>query len=143
MDIIYANTCQAKGRVERANKTLQDRLVKELRLKGISTMEEANLYLPDFIEEYNKRFAKEPKGPTNMHRSLQMHELENLDSIFSWQEDRTLSNNLTIQYDKFWYLIEDTPETRQLARKRVTVYEDFHGRIKIFYEGKENASVTL
>lgn len=137
MDIIYANTCQAKGRVERANKTLQDRLVKELRLKGISTMEEANLYLPDFIEDYNKRFAKEPKGLTNMHRSLQQHERNNLKSIFSWQEDRTLSNNLTIQYDKFWYLIEDTLETRQLARKRVTVYEDFHGRIKIFYEGKE------
>lgn len=58
VDIICANTCQAKGRVERANKTLQDRLVKELRIKNISNMQDGNQFLPEFIELYNKKFAK-------------------------------------------------------------------------------------
>jgi predicted DNA-binding protein (UPF0251 family) len=61
IEAIYANTPQAKGRVERANKTLQDRLVKELRLQDISTIEEANQYLPDFMKQYNQRFAVEPE----------------------------------------------------------------------------------
>jgi hypothetical protein len=60
IDLICANSCQAKGRAERANLTLQDRLVKELRLRGISSIEAANEYLPEFIEDYNRRFAKSP-----------------------------------------------------------------------------------
>ena len=59
---ICANSSQAKGRVERANLTLQDRLVKELRLRGISTMAEANEFMPEFIADYNARFAKPPRS---------------------------------------------------------------------------------
>ena len=77
--LICANTPQAKGRVERANKTLQDRLVKELRLRNISTMEEANEYLPSFIKDYNKRFSKPAKSPLNAHRIIKGF---NLDRIF-------------------------------------------------------------
>ena len=60
---IHANTPQAKGRVERANQTLQDRLVKELRLRGIDDMESANAFLPEFITDYNQRFSVAPKPP--------------------------------------------------------------------------------
>ena len=67
---ICANSSQAKGRVERANLTLQDRLVKELRLRGISTMAEANEFMPEFIADYNARFAKPPRSDHDVHLSL-------------------------------------------------------------------------
>ncbi len=134
IDIICANTCQAKGRVERANKTLQDRLVKELRLQKISTIEAANAFLPAFIEDHNRRFGKAPLNENNVHRPLQPH--EDIDEIFCWQEERTLSKNLTLQYNKVIYLIEDSVKTRKLIRKRVMVHDFHDGRIKIKYQGK-------
>jgi hypothetical protein len=74
IEILCANSSQAKGRVERANRTLQDRLVKELRLAGISNMEDGNAFLPRFTERFNARFAKapaKPNGPvTVLFRSL-------------------------------------------------------------------------
>jgi len=70
IEIICANSPQAKGRVERANSTLQDRLVKEMRLRNISSMEEGNAFLPEFIEDYNKRFGKPSKSGCNIHRPL-------------------------------------------------------------------------
>lgn len=85
LQIICADTPQAKGRVERVNKTLQDRLVKELRLKNISTIEEANSYLPLFIENFNKRFSKPAKNPTNAHKSTHGYDL---DRIFTLKETR-------------------------------------------------------
>ena len=106
IDIIYANSSQAKGRVERMNKTLQDRLVKELRLEGINSIAQANAYLPTFIKEINAKFAKEPANTTNLHRALT--DLDQLDEILSWQEDRTVSNSLTVQYDRVLYLLEPT-----------------------------------
>lgn len=134
IDIIFANTPQAKGRVERANKTLQDRLIKEMRLKNISTIEEANRFMPEFIEIHNHRFGKLPISPRNAHRELLPH--EKLEETFCWQEDRTLSNNLTFQYNKIMYLVEDSPENRKIARKRVTVYDYPDGSIEVRYEGK-------
>ncbi len=70
IEILCANTSQAKGRVERANRTLQDRLVKELRIAGISDMKAANAFLPRFMERYNDRFAKPAARPDNLHRAL-------------------------------------------------------------------------
>jgi hypothetical protein len=137
IDLINANTCQAKGPVEWANKTLQDRLIKELRLQGISTAQEANKYLPKFIQMYNQKFAKPARSSNNVHRCLQKHARHKLEEIFSWQEERTLSYNLTVQYDKVSYWIEDSVENRTLARKRVKVYDDYQGQIKIKYEGRE------
>ena len=93
IDIICANTPQAKGRVERANQTLQDRLVKELRLRGISTIEAANA--PEFMTNFNARFGKEPRNPKNMHRPLADH--ENLDGAMCHKEFRTLSQALTLR----------------------------------------------
>ncbi len=74
IEIICANSSQAKGRVERANGTLQDRLVKEMRLRGISTMAAGNAFLPTFMADYNARFAKAPRNPKNMHRPLAAHD---------------------------------------------------------------------
>lgn len=70
VEILCANSSQAKGRVERANRTLQDRLVKELRIAGISDMEAGNAYLQGFKERHNAKFAKPPAKPDNLHRAL-------------------------------------------------------------------------
>ena len=135
IDIICANSCQAKGRVERANLTLQDRLVKELRLHNISTVEEANIYADEFIKGFNHRFGKPAISEHNAHRPLIAS--EKLDDIFCCQEERTLSNSLTLQYDRVIYMIEDTPLTRKLRRKRVTVYDYYDGSIKLCYRNTE------
>jgi hypothetical protein len=98
IDIIYANSPQAKGRVERANGTLQDRLVKEMRLEGISSIEAANAFLPGFMADYNRRFAKAPFSAKDLHRPLNEH--DDLGDIFAWQEERTVTKDLTLQYDQ-------------------------------------------
>src|SRR6266496_83475 len=103
IDILCANTPQAKGRVERANRTLQDRLVKELRLQGISTLEAANAFADEFTDDYNKRFATLPKSSIDAHRSIE--EGMDLDQIFSWHEERKVLKNLMIQYAGKHYLI--------------------------------------
>jgi len=135
IDIICANSPQAKGRVERANRTLQDRLVKEMRLRNISTVDEGNKYLSEFITGFNTKFSKEPLNTKDMHRPLMDHE-KDLNEIFCVQESRTLTKNLTVQYDKRVYIIKDSIETRVLARKKVTVYDYYDGGINIKYENK-------
>lgn len=80
IELICANSSQAKGRVERANLTLQDRLVKELRLHHIDNIEEANIWLPDFIADFNQRFAKPANYPKDMHRPV-LESKEELDDL--------------------------------------------------------------
>lgn len=70
IEIICANSSQAKGRVERANRTLQDRLVKELRLENVCDMEAGNAFLPGFLERFNKQFARKPAAPADLHRRV-------------------------------------------------------------------------
>jgi hypothetical protein len=94
-EIMCANTPAAKGRVERAHGTLQDRLVKEMRLEGISTINDANSWIDHFVEIYNARFSKAPALPVNVHHPLM--DYENLDDTFTWQEQRSLSAALTLQ----------------------------------------------
>ena len=105
IDIICANSSQAKGRVERANGTLQDRLVKEMRLSGIDTIAAGNAFLPAFMENYNARFAKAPLDDRDVHRALVVGH-DDLDDAFAWKEERTVSVNLTLQYDHcaIWWL---------------------------------------
>jgi hypothetical protein len=116
IDIICANTPQAKGRVERANQTLQDRLVKEMRLRGIDTIEEANAYAPEFIADFNARFGKQPRNPKDMHRSLADH--ENLDGAMCRKEVRTLSQALTLRYDKVLFILDPTEQVSRRWRER-------------------------
>src|SRR6266851_2983777 len=133
IDIICANSSQAKGRVERANGTLQDRLVKEMRLCGIDTIAAGNAFLPAFIDDYNARFAKAPLEDRDVHRPLAEH--DDLDDAFAWKEERTVSMNLTLQYDQVLFILEPNGIARSLARKRVTVIDYPDGRLAIRYDG--------
>ena len=99
-------TAFAKGRVERANLTLQDRLVKELRLCGISTKEAANAYAPHFIADFNGRFGKVPSSTFDAHRPLRADDY--LDLILTVRVPRRVSEVLTVEYDRVIYLLEDT-----------------------------------
>lgn len=117
VESICANSSQAKGRVERANLTLQDRLVKELRLREISTMEAANAYAPEFIADFNRRFAKPPRNDWNAHRPLR--DDEDLALIFTVREQRKVSHVLTLQYDKTIYMLGDTKENRKLIGRYI------------------------
>src|SRR5260221_11017051 len=134
IDIICANSSQAKGRVERANGTLQDRLVKEMRLSGIDTIAAGNAFLPALMEQYNARFAKAPFEDRDVHRTLVVGH-DDLDDAFAWKEDRTVSVNLTLQYDQVLFILEPTGIARSLARKRVTVIDYPDGRLAIRYNG--------
>jgi hypothetical protein len=135
IDIVCANSPQAKGRVERAHLTLQDRLVKELRLRCISNQEAANDYAAEFIENYNKRFAKTPLSDHDAHRPVR--EDEDLALIFTWQEDRKVSKNLTLHYKRDLYLIEPAPGAQRLRGKRCRVHEYADGNLKL-REGGES-----
>ena len=133
--IICANTPQAKGRVERVFGTLQDRLVKELRLQGINTIEAAHDFLPEYIKDFNRRFAVSPRSNHDAHRPLVFSEDE-LNIIFSLQETRILSKNLTLQYHKVIYQIQTSRPTYALRKAQVTVCENPQGEISIIYKGK-------
>lgn len=135
IELICANTPQAKGRVERANRTLQDRLIKEMRLAGINTIEEANAWLSTFIESHNKRFAKPPYSSQDLHRPvLETH--GELDDILSWQSTRVVSKSLTVQYDKVRYLLEQTPTIEKLIGKTVIIHDYPDGRLSIKHSGE-------
>lgn len=134
IEIICANSPQAKGRVERMNHTLQDRLVKELRLQGISTMEGANAFVPAFMEDYNRRFGRAPRNPHDAHRPVR--DDEDLGQVFSWQEERTMSRNLVVHFKRVTYLVEPNPETLPLGRRRVRVRQWDDGRVEISCDGR-------
>jgi transposase len=133
IDVICANTPAAKGRVERAHQTLQDRLVKELRLRDICTMDDANRYLPEFMDDYNRRFARTPRSDHDAHRPLL--ERDGLDDIFTWQEERRVTAQLTVHHKRTMYLLEPTEEAKAAANKRVTVVEYEDGGVSIRFQG--------
>jgi transposase len=128
IDIICANSPQAKGRVERMNSTLQDRLVKELRLRAISTMETGNTFLPEFMEDFNRRFAKPPRNPHDAHRPV---DEQAVGDVLAWREERTMSRNLVVHYKRVSYLIDPTNEALRLGSRRVSVHEWQDGRVEI------------
>src|SRR5271169_965950 len=141
IDIICANSSPAKGRVERAHKTLQDRLVKELRLAGVRTLPEGNTLLPAFIADYNARFAKPPANQKDLHRPLRAG--DDLDDALAWKEERTLSRALTLQYDKVLFILEPSDQAKAAIGKRVTVVDHPDGRLSIRYRGVELAYRTF
>lgn len=129
IESICANSSQAKGRVERANLTLQDRLVKEMRLRNISTMAAGNAYAPIFIDDFNQRFAKPPRNDFDVHRLVRVD--EDLGLIFSVHEKRTVSARLTLQVDHSLYMLTDSVEARAQAGKDIDVFEYPDGRIEV------------
>lgn len=135
IEVICAHSPEAKGRVERANQTLQDRLVKEMRLLGISDIETANAYLPTYMKDHNTRFAVESKSSENAHRKELPTDKE-MNLIFSYQEDRTLSKNLEISYDNVIYQIKTNTKGYRLRHSIVTVCKDLNDVITLVCKGK-------
>jgi hypothetical protein len=129
IDGICADTPAAKGRVERAHQTLQDRLVKELRLQRISTMDAANAFMPAFIDDYNRRFGKLPRDRHDAHRAVRKD--EDLAAIFAWREYRKVTESLTLRYERKMYLIKDSPDNRRYIGKYIEVFQFPDGRIEI------------
>lgn len=124
VEIIHARSAQGKGRVERLFLTLQDRLIKELRLNNISTIEGGNRFLEKkFLFNFNTKFMVEPRSKANFHKKLTPLETNKLDSIFSKQTKRTVMNDFTINHDKKWYqLIEEQPVT--ICKRDKVIVED-------------------
>jgi Helix-turn-helix domain len=129
IDGMCANSPAAKGRVERAHQTLQDRLVKELRLQRISSIDAANAFMPTFIDDYNHRFGKLPRDRHDAHRAVRND--EDLAAIFAWREYRKVTDSLTLRYERKMYLIEDTPDNRRYIGKYIEVFQFPDGRIEI------------
>jgi hypothetical protein len=134
IELICAHSPQAKGRVERANQTLQDRLVKELRLRSISSVEAANDYLPEFIASFNSRFAVSPRSREDAHRQLAPG--EDLSRILLLCERRTLSKNLTISFNNVIYQIETKRAAYTMRGAQVEVRESSAGVITIEHRGR-------
>ncbi|MCX6057876.1 MAG: ISNCY family transposase [Chloroflexi bacterium] len=134
IQIICANTPQAKGRVERVNQTLQDRLPKEMRLLNICNREAGNSYLPEFIDDFNKRFAEEPRSSVDAHRKLTTQ--DDLVRTLTWQETRTVSKNLTVQFENVVYQIQTERPTYALRNAIITVCADAQHNITLLYNGK-------
>jgi len=134
IQIVCANTPQAKGRVERANQTLQDRLVKELRLQGISDAAAGNAYLETFRQDFNRRFAVVPRSSHDAHRPLLAK--DDLEHILSHQETRTLTKNLTVQYEREIYQIHTDRPAYALRNATVLVCQKANGEITILYHNR-------
>jgi hypothetical protein len=127
--VIHANSPQAKGRVERLFRTLQDRLVKEMRLRGIRTIQEGNGFLKHYLALYNRRFCVLPVEGTDLHRPLPPG--VNLDTILCIKTERMLRNDFTIAHNKKLYQIRDKTKAA-----KVEVQDRIDGSIKIFYQNQ-------
>ena len=135
MEPIHAKSPQAKGRVERANQTLQDRLVKELRLEGIDGMEPGNAFLPVFMADYNRRFAVAARSPQDAHRAV-LHDAQERDLVLRLHATRKLSKNLTFQYLNREYQITGRGKGYRLRGAAVTVCDAFGAGVKVLHQGK-------
>ena len=134
IELICANSPQAKGRVERANQTLQDRLVKELRLRDISSIAAGNAYLEAFRADFNRRFGRPPRHAGDAHRPLLPK--DDLARILTWQETRTLSKNLTFQYEGTVYQVMTSRPGYALRQAQVLVCQSADGSLRVEYNGR-------
>ncbi|MES4992491.1 ISNCY family transposase [Phyllobacterium sp. 22229] len=134
IEILCANSSQAKGRVERMNRTLQDRLVKELRLSGIDSMEAGNAFLPGFIEEYNERFAIVPARSDDLHRPLNLAQ-DRLTDILCKREQRYVGSQLTFSFERKRIMLEESTVTRGLVGRYVETYTYADGRLDVRWKG--------
>jgi hypothetical protein len=128
IEILCANSSQAKGRVERANRTLQDRLVKELRLEGISDRTAGNAFLPGFMARFSAQFAKPPTRPDNLHRALNLA-ADRKAEILCWRDQRYVDQHLTLRYERKRIMLEQNEVTSGLVGKYVDTYAWPDGRL--------------
>ena len=130
IELINAKSPQAKGRIENLFGTLQDRLVKELRLKGISTIAEANTFLEaEFLPEFNQRFQKQAKKKADFHQPLTVK--DNLAKSFSIKSERLVNNDFTISFKNQWYQLDSVQPKLVLPRSKVTIEERLDGSLVI------------
>lgn len=141
VESLLANSPQAKGRVERVNQTLQDRLVKEMRLRNISNIEDANHYLEEFVEVFNKKFSKEPRGQIDAHRPLDSG--YDLERILARCEVRTLTKDLSFSYHSKIYKIMEPNMINRLKCKKIEVRQNHSEELRVFYENKELRFVPI
>ncbi len=136
--LIMAHTPQAKGRVERAWGTFQDRLVSELRLAGVTTIEQANQVLWNFIPRYNERFAVAPAQPGSAYRPLPAG--VSLDETLCFKYLRTVANDNTVQFDSAAIQLLSDDHRASYARATVEVQERLDGSIVVTYHGRTLAA---
>jgi hypothetical protein len=132
VDVIHANSPQAKGRIERLFKTFQDRLVKEMRLANVKSMDEANTFLNGYLPVFNRKFAVEPANEQDMHREVESwKEMKNIMTI---RTPRTVRNDYTIAHEgKMYQLKTSLP----LKSRNVTVVELLNGGMRLEYKGEQ------
>jgi len=136
INIIHANSPQAKGRIERLNVTLQDRLVKEMRLANISTLEEANKFVEKFIPQFNVKFGVVAQKKGNLHQSLTQLVKENLDKILSVKNVRIVNNDFTIRFKDQWFQLGPSQPCLVLRKDQVQIEERINGRMFISLRNK-------
>jgi len=134
--IIYAQSAQAKGRVERANRTLQDRLLKALRFHKISDIDAGNIFLENFRKKFNTQFAKHAKSKVSLHRLLSDDEIKALDKLLSIQTQRVISKSMQIRHNSNIFNIIAPGQVRRLSRAKVTVCENISGKITIYHNNQ-------
>lgn len=133
--LINALTPQAKGRVERANQTLQDRLIKEMRLCNINSIEAARAFLPGFILQYNEKFGVPPRDETGAHRPWTKTEDE-LDEALARSDERVLTRALTFSYGGTKYCVKTAGPGTALRGVRVTLHHFADGRLRVYYKDR-------
>ncbi len=134
IEIICANSSQAKGRVERANRTLQDRLVKELRLENVCDVEAGNAFLPGFMNRFNERFALQPTAPADLHRRLSLP-ASRINDILCHREQRHVGEQLTVAYDRKQLILERSVMSEELGGKYADLYHFADGRLEVRFKG--------
>jgi len=133
VDLILANSPQAKGRVERMNGVLQDRLVKELRLAGINDLESANRFLDGkYLQAFHRRFGREAASPVDVHRDVP----RNLNEVLSWEEERVVQGDWTVACAGKRYQLDRQHEKLSLVRRKVIVRTLRNGQVQLVYRGK-------
>lgn len=132
---ITAHSPEAKGRVERIFETLQDRLVKEMRLAGISTIAEANKFLANYLPEFNARFAVIPDRKADLHRPVSESARQKLSQMFSIQSPRKINNDYTIMFKNQYFQLERNQPTTVYKKDTVIMEEPLNGAIKVNLKG--------
>jgi transposase len=134
VELILAHSPQAKGRVERMNGVLQDRLVKALRLAGINDLEGANRFLEEtYLGEFNRRFGRVAASPMDAHRGVP----RNLEEVLSWEEERVVQRDWTVGCEGKWYQLDRQHEALSLVGRKVVVRRLRDGRVQLVYGGNK------
>ena len=129
VEVSHAHSPQAKGRIERLFRTFQDRVIKEMRLRGIRTIEEGNRFLAEYLPVYNKRFSVRPREKEDLHRALPKG--MDLNAILCMKTERTLRNDFTVAHNHKLYQIEEATKA-----SKVIVQDRMDGSMRITYQGQ-------